>query len=94
MKCSLLHKNSLFAYGARDAALGMLSSHSKHSMTTIQATGAESLEGGREAKEKKNIFSGCLECYKLCFIFSFPNVTQKAAWEPRETNGFLHGPLY
>lgn len=76
LKCSLLHKNSLFAYGARDAALGMLSSHSKHSMTTIQATGAESLEGGREAKEKKNIFSGCLECYKLCFIFSFPNVTE------------------
>lgn len=68
----LLHKSSLFAYSVRDAALGMISSHSKHSMTTIQAIGAESLEGGREAKEKKNIFSGCLECYKLWnFFFLF-----------------------
>lgn len=67
-------------------------------MTTIQATGAESLEGGREAKEKKNIFSGCLECCKFClFVFGsfvclfvcffFPYVTEKAAWQTRETNG-------
>lgn len=95
----LLHKNCLFAYSARDAALGMLSSHSKHSMTTIQATGAESLQGGREAKEKKNIFSGGLECYKLClFVFGvvfffFPNVTQKAAWVTREKKQLLYGPL-
>lgn len=53
----LLHKNSLFAYSARDAALRMLLSHSKYSMTTIRATGAESLKGGRETKERKQLFS-------------------------------------
>lgn len=66
-----MHKNSLFAYSVRDAALGMLTSHSKHSMTTIQATGAESLEGGREAKEKKIFFQAVLNAITLS-IFFFP----------------------
>lgn len=44
-----------------------------HSTTTIQATGAESLKGGRETKGKKH-YSG-FNTYKA-LLFLFPNMTQ------------------
>lgn len=52
----LLHKSSLFAYSVRDAALGMISSHSKHSMTTIQAIGAEKPGRGKGGQIKEKYF--------------------------------------
>lgn len=66
----LLHKNSLFAYSAGNAALWMLSSHVKYSTVTTWATGAESLNLSFFPFDSIPL-SGSLSCYRFLFFAVF-----------------------